>query len=83
MGDINEGVPEAARPARPPDCPSNEDVLRAIQAGFDSIDEGRGFDAGFSRSLIAAGYRRRPDAPCTCPDRGAHGHLPECRWLRA
>ena len=60
--------------------PSTEDVLRALEAGYTSIDEGRGFYAGFDTYLTAAGYRKRPDAPCICVDRGVHGHLPECGW---
>lgn len=63
--------------------PTNEDVLRALQAGFASIDEGEGFYPGFNACLTAAGYRRAPDSPCTCPDLGAHGHLPECGWVAA
>ena len=60
--------------------PNREEVLGAIEAGFASIDDGYGFYAGFLTSLEASGYQKRPDAPCTCEDRGAHGHLPECGW---
>ena len=60
--------------------PTKEHVLRALEAGFESIDEGRGFYHGFDTYLMATGYRKQPNAPCTCPDHGAHGHLPECGW---
>lgn len=63
--------------------PRQEDVLRALEAGFASIDEGEGFYPGFNESLTATGYRRAPEAECTCPDLGAHGHLPECGWVIA
>ena len=63
--------------------PSQEEVLRALEAGYASIDEGEGFYAGFGTYLTAAGYRKRPEAPCTCIDRVAHGHLPECGWTAA
>jgi 3-hydroxyisobutyrate dehydrogenase-like beta-hydroxyacid dehydrogenase len=41
------------------------------------------FYTGFHAFLEARGYRKRDDARCTCRDGGAHGHLPECRWVKA
>jgi hypothetical protein len=32
--------------------------------------------------LESRGYRKQENARCTCRDGGAHGHLPECRWMR-
>ena len=46
------------------------------------IDEGDTFYTGFYEYLGSMGYRLRDDAACTCADDGAHGHLPECRWLK-
>jgi hypothetical protein len=63
--------------------PSREELRQAFQAGFQSIDAGETFHAGFYSYLTAIGYRRRDEAPCTCRDGGAHGHLPECRWMKA
>ena len=63
--------------------PTPADIDRAFQAGFQSIDDGDGFYAGFEAYLQAFGYRKRDDIGCTCSDRGAHGHLPECRWVKA
>ena len=62
--------------------PSQEELREAFQAGFQSIDEGDTFYAGFYSYLETSGYRQVKDAVCTCSDRGEHGHLPECRWLR-
>jgi hypothetical protein len=33
--------------------------------------------------LESIGYRKQEDAQCTCRDGGAHGHLPECQWVKA
>ena len=63
--------------------PSTDLLRRAFAAGFESIDDGDTFYLGFNGYLSAAGYARRDDIPCTCPDQGAHGHQPECRWVRA
>ena len=63
--------------------PSKEVLRQAFAAGFESIDEGDTFYLGFNAYLFAAGYTKRDDIPCTCSDRGAHGHLPECRWVKA
>jgi hypothetical protein len=32
--------------------------------------------------LASLGYHKQDDAQCTCRDGGAHGHLPECRWVK-
>jgi hypothetical protein len=63
--------------------PSKEVLRQAFAAGFESIDEGDTFYLGFNAYLSAEGYDKRDDIPCTCPDHGAHGHLPECRWVKA
>jgi hypothetical protein len=63
--------------------PSRDELRRAFQAGFQSIDAGDGFYAGFTAFLTSIGYRRHAEHPCTCSDGGAHGHLPECRWMKA
>ncbi len=61
-----------------------QDVLRAaFAAGFQSIDEGYTFYTGFDSHMESSGYTKRDDIPCTCPDDGHHGHMPECRWVRA
>jgi len=62
--------------------PSREELRRAFQAGFQSIDAGDTFYAGFDTFLTSIGYRKRDEAACTCRDDGAHGHLPECRWMK-
>jgi len=62
--------------------PTHEELREAFKAGFQSIDEGYTFYAGFHSHLEASGYRQAEDTGCTCSDRGEHGHQPECRWLR-
>ena len=62
--------------------PTPEEINRAFQAGFRSIDDGNSFYAGFEAYLRSIGCRKREDILCTCPDGGGHGHLPECRWVR-
>ncbi len=62
--------------------PTHEELREAFQAGFDSIDEGEGFYPGFHAFLEYHGFKLREDVPCTCVDRGAHGHQPECRWVK-
>ena len=62
--------------------PTLDDVLAAEHAGFVSIDDGHGFLYGFENQMDGLGYRRVDEAPCNCPDKGGHGHLPECRWFR-
>lgn len=62
--------------------PSREELRQAFKAGFQSIDEGNTFYAGFNFYLESISYRKREDIPCTCPDSGEHGHLPECRWVK-
>jgi hypothetical protein len=56
--------------------------MAAITAGYHAIDGAEDFWSGFEGHLEDLGYRWVADAPCTCPDRGRHGHMPECRWLR-
>jgi hypothetical protein len=63
--------------------PTREELRQAFEAGFQSIDEGETFYTGFHAFLEARGYCKRDDAQCTCRDGGAHGHLPECRWMKA
>ena len=62
--------------------PTPRELREAFQAGFQSIDEGDSFYLGFNAFLESLGYQQREDTPCTCPDQGAHGHLPECRWVK-
>jgi hypothetical protein len=63
--------------------PTREELRQAFQCGFQSIDAGDGFSQGFDACLASLGYRKRPEGGCTCSDHGAHGHLPECRWVKA
>ena len=63
--------------------PSREELRRAFQAGFQSIDDGDSFYSGFNACLASMGYQLADGVRCTCPDAGAHGHLPECRWVKA
>jgi len=63
--------------------PTREQLREAFQAGFDSIDYGDGFYAGFDAYLESHGLRKRKEIRCTCSDNGAHGHQPECRWVKA
>ena len=63
-------------------APTEDELRLAFRAGFRSIDEGDTFYTGFYQYLGSVGYRFRDDGPCTCSDGGAHGHLPECRWLK-
>ena len=62
--------------------PNTEELRDAFQAGFNSIDDGDGFYHGFHNYLQQLGFGVREDMPCTCSDNGAHGHQPECRWIR-
>jgi hypothetical protein len=62
--------------------PTREELRQAFEAGFQSIDAGDTFYTGFQAFLEANGYRKREEVPCTCRDSGAHGHLPECRWVK-
>jgi len=62
--------------------PTREELHQAFERGFESIDAGDGFYQGFHQCLESLGYRKQPDGGCTCSDRGAHGHLPECRWVK-
>ena len=66
----------------PASVPSDDEIRAALRAGYRAIDDGYGFYPGFDGWLESLGYRRRADSPCTCPDRGERGHLPECRWVR-
>jgi hypothetical protein len=63
--------------------PTREELRQAFEAGFQSIDEGESFYSGFHAFLESRGYWRQHEAACTCCDGGAHGHLPECRWLKS
>ena len=62
--------------------PNYEELRDAFQAGFDSIDDGDGFYHGFHAFLADRGFGKREDIPCTCSDNGAHGHQPECQWVK-
>jgi hypothetical protein len=62
--------------------PSREELREAFRRGFDAIDAGESFYQGFHACLESLGYRKHPEERCTCPDRGTHGHLPECRWVK-
>ena len=62
--------------------PTHEQLREAFQAGFDSIDDGDGFYAGFHSYLESRGFSKWEDIRCTCSDNGAHGHQPECRWIK-
>ena len=66
----------------PAAVPAHDEILAALRAGYRAIDDGEGFYPGFNGWLESLGYRQRPDWPCTCPDGGYRGHLPECRWVR-
>ena len=63
--------------------PTYDEIREAFQAGFRSIDEGDSFYAGFDAHLESIGCVKRDGTPCTCSDQGAHGHMPECRWVKA
>ena len=84
-------TPVAANPAAastgetetPAAVPAHDEILAALRAGYRAIDDGEGFYPGFNGWLESLGYRRQPDWPCTCPDGGYRGHLPECRWVRS
>lgn len=62
--------------------PTAEEVRQAFQAGFQTIDAGETFYTGFEAFLAALGYHKNDHAQCICRDGGAHGHLPECRWVK-
>ncbi len=62
--------------------PTIDDILDALRVGYHSIDDGEGFWDGFDGHLTSLGYRHGSATPCSCPDSGAHGHMPECRWVR-
>ncbi len=62
--------------------PTRQELQQAFQAGFQSIDEGETFYTGFEVFLASLGYHKQDEAQCTCRDGGAHGHLPECRWVK-
>ena len=62
--------------------PSREELRLAFHAGFQSIDDGDTFYTGFHAFLETSGFHKRDDIPCTCPDGGGHGHMPECRWVK-
>lgn len=62
--------------------PLADEVMSAIHSGYQTIDEGDEFWQGFEKYLVGRGYVRLTDAPCSCPDRGRHGHMPECGWVR-
>jgi hypothetical protein len=63
--------------------PTREELRQAFQHGFDSIDTGDSFYQGFDACLESLGYRKQPTSRCTCSDGGTHGHLPECRRVKA
>ena len=63
--------------------PTHEELRCAFQAGFQSIDDGDTFYTGFHEYLGTLGFSYAVDTDCTCRDGGAHGHLPECRWVKS
>ena len=63
--------------------PTFDEIREAFQEGFQSIDDGDSFYTGFNTYLVSIGCVKRDDIPCTCSDQGGHGHLPECRWVKA
>ena len=63
--------------------PNHQELREAFQAGFDSIDDGDGFYFGFHARLESQGFEKQDAIPCTCSDNGAHGHQPECKWVKA
>jgi len=63
--------------------PTQELLRAAFAAGFQSIDDGYTFYTGFDSCLENNGYAKRDDIDCTCSDHGFHGHMPECRWVKA
>ncbi|MBM3941005.1 MAG: hypothetical protein FJ318_09040 [SAR202 cluster bacterium] len=63
--------------------PTRDEVVSAILAGYRAIDDGQGFYYGFDNHLMSLGYTFQAEHECTCPDRGGHGHMPECRWLKS
>ena len=63
--------------------PTQELLRAAFAAGFQSIDDGYTFYTGFDSYLESNGYAKRDDIVCTCSDSGFHGHMPECRWVKA
>ena len=63
--------------------PNQEELRLAFQAGFQSIDDGDTFYMGFCEYLGSIGYRLNDEVGCTCTDGGAHGHMPECRWVKS
>ena len=62
--------------------PTSDEIKEAFLAGFQSIDQGDSFHAGFDAYLKSVGCQKRDDIECTCPDHGNHGHMPECRWVK-
>ena len=62
--------------------PNQEEIKEAFLAGFQAIDDGDTFYAGFESYLKSIGCQKREDSCCTCPDQGGHGHMPECRWVK-
>ena len=62
--------------------PTHEELRRAFKAGFQSIDDGETFYDGFQEYLGTLGFKHVEETSCTCQDGGAHGHMPECRWVK-
>ena len=62
--------------------PNQQELREAFQAGFNTIDNGDSFYLGFHSYLESHGFGKRTDVPCTCSDNGAHGHQPECQWVK-
>ena len=46
--------------------PTQEELRQAFQAGFQSLDEGETFYAGFEAFLESLGYRKEGGVRCTC-----------------
>ena len=62
--------------------PTQQEIRQAFWDGFQSIDDGHSFYDGFYDSLKSLGFTKPDQTQCTCPDLGAHGHMPECGWVK-
>ena len=71
----NAAMPESNTAEEEGDNPPDEEYIFAW--------DGDGFYIGFHSYLESRGFGKREDIPCTCSDDGAHGHQPECRWVKS
>ena len=63
--------------------PTNDEIREAFQAGLQQIYDGTTFYSGSNAHVEAVGCVKRDDIPCARSDQGSHGHLLECRWVKA